>query len=236
MANSLRARDDSAAPPEGQPAASLEEGARPEQSLVAEDPRSLFRRQALEAHAAGQELPGSPLRISPRWVAYVFPLLMAALLSLGLVAAWGSVGDFGQGRAVVVLPQGGESGSSGARVVALFPGHLRPLLKEGMPLRFEVDGFRDSVKTVPVAQLEEGVLSVAQVEERLGVDFADSEVPVEGIAVVYGELPAEGFEATGESLTWHHGLRGRVHISLGERRLLPTLLPGLQPLFGDDER
>lgn len=233
MTNSLSPRASPSAP--APPPSKGGEGAGPDGSEAGDlAGSSLFRRQALEAHGAGQDFPGSPLRISPRWVRYVYPLLLTVLVSVLLFVALGSVGEYAEGTAFVLLRDGADPRPP--TVAAVFPGQVRPLLGPGMPVRFELSGFRGNPETLTIAKVEERVLSVAEAGTLLGLDLVSSGELRGPLVVTYSPLPGERFEADGRTLSYHQGLRGRARVRLGTRRILPALLPALEPLFGDDER
>ena len=95
----------------------------------------LFRSEALAHYTGGRRRQGDLLRLTPAWTRWSYWLLVAVLL-LGLAGATvGTVDQYSSGPAVVKMDE------DGATIVALLPGHLRPLLRPGMILRFTLDGY-----------------------------------------------------------------------------------------------
>ena len=95
----------------------------------------LFRSEALAHYTGGRRRQGDLLRLTPAWTRWSYWLLVAVLL-LGLAGATvGTVDQYSSGPAVVKMDE------DGATIVVLLPGHLRPLLRPGMILRFTLDGY-----------------------------------------------------------------------------------------------
>lgn len=77
------------------------------------------------AHAAGDSETGDPLRLSPRWAAWCYRLVVAFVLAALLFGAFGSLREYATGPAVVRLPglqdvTATESGTVGS--VHVLPG------------------------------------------------------------------------------------------------------------------
>jgi membrane fusion protein (multidrug efflux system) len=120
-------------------------------------------------------------------------------------------------------------------VVALLPGQYRPLLKRGMPLRLELQGYRYAYQHLAVAAVEDEVIGPTEVRRFLGEEIADA-VPLDGpVVVVSARLPSTTFEAEGKTWRYHDGMWGRAEVRIRSERILVALVPSLKALFAEGE-
>jgi hypothetical protein len=117
------------------------------------DPR-LFREEALAALERGDQ-DGDVVRISPRWTAWLYWLLLAVAAAALLFGFLATVREHVEGNAFVV----------GDEVVAYFGGNDRRRVEPGMTLRLLDDGVEVRVASVS----EEGALIVARAPAPAGV-------------------------------------------------------------------
>ncbi|MCP4656633.1 MAG: HlyD family efflux transporter periplasmic adaptor subunit [bacterium] len=119
------------------------------------------------------------------------------------------------------------------RVVALFPGHYRPLIELGMPLRLELQGYKYAYQHLVVDGIGEEVVGPAEAGRVLGASIADA-VPLTGpVIFVHARLPAKTFESGGRVYEYHDGMQGRAEVRVRSESILTTLIPGLKAVLSD---
>ena len=80
-------------------------------------------------------------------------------------------------------------------VIAMLPGHARPLLQSGTQMRLELAGYRYAYRDVAIQSVGDEIVGPAEVRQYLGQEIADA-VPVTGPAVlVKAQLPSNTFQA-----------------------------------------
>ncbi len=123
------------------------------------------------------------------------------------------------------------AGSSSERsVVAMLPGHYRPLIEPGMPIRLELRGHRYAYQRLVIDRIGNEVLGPAEVRRFLGASVGDA-VPLNGpLVLAYARLPDETFESGGRAYEYHDGLQGTVEVRVRKESLLSAVLPGLKAL------
>lgn len=127
---------------------------------------------------------------------------------------------------------GGEETLS---VVALLPGQYRPLLRQGAPLRVELDGFRYAYQYLTVDSVAEDVIGPNEARKYLGQEISDALVLQGPVVIVKASLPARSFASSGVRYAFHDGLRGTAEVHVRSERLILTLLPSLKAVWGDDD-
>jgi membrane fusion protein (multidrug efflux system) len=116
-------------------------------------------------------------------------------------------------------------------VVAMLPGHARPLLRPGTQMRLELTGYRYAYRNVVIQSVGDEIVGPAEVRQYLGREISDA-VPVEGPAVlVTASLPSSIFQADGRSLSYYEGMLGAVDAHLGRQPILLSVIPALKSLF-----
>jgi membrane fusion protein, multidrug efflux system len=116
-------------------------------------------------------------------------------------------------------------------VITILPGHARPLLRPGTPMRLELTGYRYAYRDVAIQSVGEEIVGPAEVRQYLGQEIADA-VPVTGPAVlVKARLPSNTFQADGRSLSYHEGMLGTVDAHLRRQPILLSIIPALKSLF-----
>jgi multidrug efflux pump subunit AcrA (membrane-fusion protein) len=117
-------------------------------------------------------------------------------------------------------------------VVAILPGHYRPLLKPGNPLRLELTGFRYAYQRLTIDSIGNEVIGPNEVRRFLGQEIADS-LPLQGASViVQAHLPSRKFEADGRWHEYHDGMSGAAEARVRSESILLALWPGLKAVFG----
>ena len=115
--------------------------------------------------------------------------------------------------------------------VVMLPGQYRPLLRAGMPLRLEVEGYRYSYRRLKIDQIADEVVGPTEVHRYLGSDIADA-VPLAGpVVLVQARLDAPSFEADGQPVRFHDGMLAKAEVGVRSERILVALVPGLRALL-----
>jgi multidrug resistance efflux pump len=115
-----------------------------------------------------------------------------------------------------------------ASVVALLPGRYRPLIKSGVPIRFEIEGFHRRAQELEISGVADQVVGPTEAARYIGRDLADA-FPVEGpVVLVQAQLPADYFEAEGERFHYAHGMHGRAETVVRNEPVAYAFLPGLR--------
>jgi multidrug efflux pump subunit AcrA (membrane-fusion protein) len=116
-------------------------------------------------------------------------------------------------------------------VVALLPGQFRPMLRAGMPLRFELDGYPQVASTVAVESVDDGAVGPTEVRRTLGQEIGDT-LPAQGaLVLVRARLPRPTFIFEGQRYRYYDGIPGRVDVRVRTMRLGALLLPMLREAF-----
>jgi membrane fusion protein (multidrug efflux system) len=116
-------------------------------------------------------------------------------------------------------------------VVAILPGHYRPLLKKGDPLRVELAGFQYAYQHATIDDVGNEVVGPNEIRRFLGPDISDS-VKYEGPSViVQAHLTIRSFKAGGRWHQYHDGMHGIAEARVRSERILAVLVPGLKTLL-----
>jgi multidrug efflux pump subunit AcrA (membrane-fusion protein) len=120
--------------------------------------------------------------------------------------------------------------------LAVMPGHYRPLLKKGGPLRFELAGFRYAYQYATITEVGNEVVGPNEVRRFLGQEIADSLTLQGSSVIVQAELPLRRFESGGHWHEYHDGMQTVVDARVRSESILIALVPGLKALVeGNDE-
>jgi membrane fusion protein (multidrug efflux system) len=115
-------------------------------------------------------------------------------------------------------------------LIAVLPGHYRPVLKPGMTLRFELDGFRAVSSHVVIDRVGDEVVGLAESRRYLGAGIADTLSADGPLVLVHARLNADSFRAEDRHLSYFDGLHGRAEVVVRSEPLLLALLPSLKGL------
>ena len=130
------------------------------------------------------------------------------------------------GEIILVLVQPDASFSA----VAMLPGQYRPLLRAGMPLRLEVEGYRYQYQHLTVEQVSDEVVGPAEVRRYLGEGVGDA-VQISGpVVIVKGRLASPTFQVDGQPVRFHDGMLARGEVAVRTERIAIALVPGLRAL------
>ncbi len=129
----------------------------------------------------------------------------------------------------VILSLLGEGGERS--IVAMFPGHYRPLIEPGLPLRLELDGYRYAYQHLVVDRIDNEVVGPAEARRFLGAGVGDAVALSGPLVLAYARLPAATFESDGRIYEYRDGIQGTAELRVRTAGLLPSLLPALKALF-----
>jgi membrane fusion protein (multidrug efflux system) len=137
----------------------------------------------------------------------------------------------GPGQMLVsLLGQGGRP-----QLIALLPGQYRPMLKAGLELRLELNGYRYSYQHLEVEAIGDEVVGPNEARRYLGDPIADA-VQLSGPVVpVTLRLPADTFVADGQRRRYHDGMWGTAEVKVRSEPALVALVPALKALFDDGD-
>ena len=120
-----------------------------------------------------------------------------------------------------------QSGSA-CVIVAMLPGHYRPQLASGAPLRLELDGYRFAYRDVTIDVIGDEIIGPGELRRYLGPELADT-IEVQGpTLLVRAHLSSNTFEARGERFHYYDGMRATANVRVQSASLLVTLVPGLK--------
>ncbi len=115
-------------------------------------------------------------------------------------------------------------------VIALLPGGDRPLLRPGMPMRLELNGYRYAYQDVTVSAVADEVIGPAEAARFLGARIADSLQLTGPVVLVRARLPRATFVVDDIEYGYHDGMQGRAEVRVRARTILETLIPALERL------
>lgn len=116
-------------------------------------------------------------------------------------------------------------------VIAMLPGHFRPLIRSGMPLRLELEGYRYATQRLNIDRVSEEVLGPAEARRFLGASAGDALALSGPVIFVHARLPSSTFRSSGQQYLFHEGMRGSAEVRVRSEGVLTTLIPGLEALF-----
>jgi multidrug efflux pump subunit AcrA (membrane-fusion protein) len=115
-------------------------------------------------------------------------------------------------------------------VVALVPGQFRPMIRQGMPLRFELEGYPQVARTLAVEEVADEVVGPQEVRRYLGQELGDALAVQGSLVLVRARLPERTFDFEGERYLYYDGIPGRADVRVRRMRLLELIFPGLREL------
>lgn len=116
-------------------------------------------------------------------------------------------------------------------LLALLPGHARPAIQPGTPLRLELDGFHYLYLDSFVDSVSSEVIGPDAARRILGLQVADS-LHIEGpVAVLRAQLHGTSFVYDDAHFRFFDGMRGRAELKTRTERALLVFVPGLREVF-----
>ncbi|HEX4495135.1 MAG TPA: GAF domain-containing protein [Thermoanaerobaculia bacterium] len=136
------------------------------------------------------------------------------------------------GQSLLSIGRGQERPS----VVAFLPGEDRPLLKRGMPLRMEIQGYKYAYQELTVDAVGDEVVGPAEARRYLGDEIADAVNFTGPVVKVEAHLPSGSFTSEGKVRQYHDGMLAQAEVRIRSERVLVTLIPALKAFFETRER
>jgi len=118
-------------------------------------------------------------------------------------------------------------------LVAMLPGHYRPMLRPGMLIRLELAGFKYVYQTFAIDGVSNEVVGPGEVRRFLGQELADTVVLKDPVVLVTARLPNSTFIADGKTFNFYEGMQGNTDAKVRAESVLITLIPGLKALFNN---
>jgi biotin carboxyl carrier protein len=116
-------------------------------------------------------------------------------------------------------------------VVALVPGQFRPMLRRGLSMRLELEGYPHVYTTMPIDWIGHEAVGPSEVRRHLGQQVADAFELTGSQVLVRGRLPSRSFTFEKNTYRYYDGIPGRVGIRVRSMRMLLLLVPPLRELF-----
>jgi membrane fusion protein (multidrug efflux system) len=107
------------------------------------------------------------------------------------------------------------------------------MLKRGMPLRFELAGYRYHYRELPIDAVADEVIGPAEAKRFLGPDVADGIDLREPIVLVRATLPSRHFHCDGDEYSYYDGLHADAQARVRSERVLVRAIPALRELVHD---
>jgi biotin carboxyl carrier protein len=120
---------------------------------------------------------------------------------------------------------------AGPVVLVVLPGEYRPQLVRGMPIRFEISGYRYSYQRLALESVDDEIVGPNEARRYLGPDIADALTITGPVVIVRARLPGPSFKAEGKTYLYHNGMHGQAEVRVRSEKILVTLVPGLKPIF-----
>jgi membrane fusion protein (multidrug efflux system) len=121
------------------------------------------------------------------------------------------------------------------QVVAMLPGHYRPMLKPGMYLRVELNGYKYAYRELAIDSIGDEVVGPNEVHRYLGAELADA-IQVQGpVVLVRAHLKSSSFTSDDKSYNYFDGMQGTAEARVRSESVIVTFVPGLKAVFGDKD-
>ncbi len=118
-------------------------------------------------------------------------------------------------------------------IIALLPGHYRPLLKAGQMLRLELQGYPYAYQHLTVSDVGAEVIGPSEVRRVLGPGIADALTVSGPVVVVRALLPARTFLSNGRSFAFYDGMQASAEVRVRSEPIVIALIPGLKALWSE---
>jgi membrane fusion protein (multidrug efflux system) len=117
-------------------------------------------------------------------------------------------------------------------IAALVPAEYRPMIAAGLPMRFELDGFRYEYADVHVEEVSSEAVGPAEVARLLGTE-RDGTVRIDpgGKVFVTGKLSNATFTSEGQRYGYYDGLTGTAQVRVRREPIIVTLIPSLRQIL-----
>jgi hypothetical protein len=186
----------------------------------------VFRREMLERFRAGAEQHAPVLYAPQAWLRWAFRWVVAVALAGAAFLCVATVDEYATGPCVIreIQPTTGGAGDHSFRVVMALPGHYRPMLKGGLPLRVEVSGYQGAYQGLTLASVSDRVLSAEEIRRTAGDTLADALNSGGPFVLADAPLPPT-FTSRGRSYAFFDGMRGTARTPVRRSSALAILFP-----------
>jgi multidrug resistance efflux pump len=116
-------------------------------------------------------------------------------------------------------------------MVALLPGRYRPMLRPGLPMRFELSGYRYDYRELTIDSIGDEIIGPAEAKRYLGPGVADGVVVDGPVVLVRATLPSTSFASEGRTYRYFDGLPARAEARVRSESIIMSFLPALKVLF-----
>lgn len=114
-------------------------------------------------------------------------------------------------------------------LMAMVSAEYRPMLKPGLKIRFELDGFRYEYSDLLATDISAEAVGSVEVQRLLGQERSDSVTLDPGAKVIVtAKLPAATFSSEGRPYGYFDGLTGNAEVCVRSEPILVTLIPALR--------
>jgi membrane fusion protein (multidrug efflux system) len=129
---------------------------------------------------------------------------------------------------LALAPQNAETVS----LIAMLPASYRPMLRSGLRMRFELDGFRYEYSDLTVSEVSSEAVGPGEVRRLLGEERGDAVQLDPGAKVfVSARIPTANFTSDGHPYGYYDGLTGTAEICVRRETILISLIPALRQWF-----
>lgn len=113
-------------------------------------------------------------------------------------------------------------------IIALVPGHFRPLIQPGMDLRFEINGYSYAYQHLQVESVGDEIVGPNEASRFLGPGIGDAFQVNGPVVYVTARLPKATFDVDGHTYAYHDGILGTAEIKVRSEKILVALIPGFK--------
>ena len=115
-------------------------------------------------------------------------------------------------------------------VEALVPGQFRPMLKQGMTVRFALDGYPQVAATLSVDSIGDEAVGPNEVRRYFGQELGDT-LPIQGsLVLVRAHLPDPTFRWRGRPYRFFDGIPGHIDVEVRTLSIFAMLFPAFDEL------
>ena len=116
-------------------------------------------------------------------------------------------------------------------LVALLPGRYRPMLRPGLPMRFELSGYRYEYRQLTIDSVGDEIIGPAEAKRYLGPGVADG-VAVDGpVVLVRASMPSARFSSDGRDFRYFDGLPAQAEARVRSEPIVVSFVPALKVFF-----
>ncbi len=191
---------------------------------ILQDPQNEGARQALSSLRAQRELARARI-----WARTVVAPRSGVVANVRVRPGQ----SLAQGAVVLTLI---DDDASAYSVVALVPGQYRPMLKTGMMLRFQLDGYPHVYSHLAIESIGDEAVGPTEVRRYLGEEVGDALAVQGSLVLVRARLKDRTFVFDGKAYRYYDGIPGKADISVRSTRLIVLLFPMLREVLDHGSR